>query len=140
MTSCERPLKSSASDLGPSVVSKVYSFSTGTQGSCRRRSASSSLRRVSSFSFASSSSRAPCHSSCVPILYSVIVHSCLGGYLGRKIVPLGPFLLLPWVVSYDPSIRMLALRPTVLLGAISRCSALSGTRRAASSPKPTAAL
>src|SRR5919202_5400606 len=83
MTSCERPLKSSASDLGPSVVSKVYSFSTGTQGSCRRRSASSSLRRVSSFSLASSSSRAACHSSCVPILCSVIVHSCLGGYLGR---------------------------------------------------------
>src|ERR671933_1513606 len=83
MTSCERPLKSSASDLGPSVVSKVYSFSPGTQGSCRRRSASSSLRRVSSFSFASSSLRAACHSSCVPILCSVIVHSCLGGYLGR---------------------------------------------------------
>src|ERR671939_784316 len=98
-SSCERPSKRSARDLVPFSVSKLYSFSTGTQGSCRRRSASSSLRRVSSFSFASSSSRAACHSSCVPILCSVIVHSCLDSYLGRKLVPLGPFLLLPWVVS-----------------------------------------
>src|SRR5919199_3356446 len=83
MSSCERPSKRSARDLVPSSVSKLYSFSTGTQGSCRRRSASSSFRRVSSFSFASSSSRSACHSSCVPILCSVIVHSFLGGYLGR---------------------------------------------------------
>ena len=32
-TSCDRPSKSSASGLGPSSVSKMYSFSTATQGS-----------------------------------------------------------------------------------------------------------
>src|SRR6202011_2538658 len=49
-----------------------YSFSTGTQGSSRRFPASSSPRRVSSFSSFSNSSRSACHSSCVPILCSVI--------------------------------------------------------------------
>src|ERR671930_658665 len=32
MNSCERPSKSSARDLVPSAVSKLYSFSTGIQG------------------------------------------------------------------------------------------------------------
>src|SRR5438034_11833072 len=72
MSSCERPSKSSASDLVPSPVSKLYSFSTGTQGSSRRFFVSSSLRRVSSFSSASSLSRSACHSSCVPTVCSVI--------------------------------------------------------------------
>src|SRR5205807_997463 len=49
--------------------------STGTQGSSRLFLASSSPRPVSSFSSFSSSSRSACHSSCVPILCSVI--SCL---------------------------------------------------------------
>src|SRR5215207_2645384 len=72
MSSCERPPNSSASDLVPSTVSKLYSFSTGTQGSSRRFRASSSPRRVSSFSSPSSSSRAACHSSCVPTFCCVI--------------------------------------------------------------------
>ena len=75
MSSCERPSKSSASDFVPASVSKLYSFSTGTQGSSRRFRASSSLRRVSSFSSASSSSRAACHSSWVPTLWFVITAS-----------------------------------------------------------------
>src|SRR5215212_8621103 len=72
MSSCERPSKSSARDLVPSSVSKVYSSSTGTQGSSLRFLASSSLRRVSSFSSASSSSRAACHSWRVPTFWFVI--------------------------------------------------------------------
>src|SRR5665809_31416 len=72
MSSCERPSKRSDSDLVPSSVSKPYSFSTGTQGRSRRFFVSSSLRRVSSFSRWSSSSRAACHSSRVPILCSLI--------------------------------------------------------------------
>src|SRR6266545_2031328 len=72
MSSCERTPKRSASDLVPSAVSKLYSFSTGTQGSSRRFCASSSLRRVSSFSSASSSCRAASNSSCVPTLCSGI--------------------------------------------------------------------
>src|SRR5512133_957200 len=72
MRSCERPSKSSASDFVPPSVSKLYSFSTGPQGSSRRFSASASLRRVSSSSSFSSSSRAACHSSLVPTLCSVI--------------------------------------------------------------------
>src|ERR671925_1768365 len=75
MSSCERPWNSSARDLVPSAVSKLYSFSTATHGSSRRFRASSSLRRVSSFSAASSSSRAACHSSCVPTLCCVIALS-----------------------------------------------------------------
>src|SRR6266536_1331424 len=70
--SCEHPSKSSARELVPSAVSKLYSFSTGTQGSSRRLRASSSLRRVSSFSSLSSASRSACHSSWVPILCPVI--------------------------------------------------------------------
>src|SRR5215213_3830174 len=72
MSSCERPSKSSASVFVPSSVSNRYSFSTGTQGSSLRFFASSSFRRVSSFSSASSSSRAACHSSRVPTLKLVI--------------------------------------------------------------------
>src|SRR5215211_4362626 len=72
MSSCERPPKSSARDFVPPSVSKLYSFSIGTQGSSRRCRASSSLRRVSFFSSARSSSRAVCHSSWVPTLSFVI--------------------------------------------------------------------
>src|SRR6266511_471487 len=72
MSSCERPSKSSGRVLVPPSVSKVYSFSTGTQGSSLRCCASSSLRWVSSFSRSSSASRAACHSSRVPILCSLI--------------------------------------------------------------------
>src|SRR5215207_6741912 len=72
MSSCERPSKSSGSDLVPSSVSKLYSFSTGTQGRSRRFFVSSSLRRVISFSSASSLSRSACHSSWVPTACSVI--------------------------------------------------------------------
>src|SRR2546423_8190301 len=72
MSSCERPSNSSGSDLVPSSVSKLYSFSTGTQGRSCRFFVSSSLRRVSSFSSASSLSRSACHSSWVPIACSVI--------------------------------------------------------------------
>src|SRR5829696_3084481 len=72
MSSCERPSKSSGRDFVPASVSKRYSFSTGTHGSSERLLASASLRRVSSFSSASSSSRAACHSSLVPIVWSAI--------------------------------------------------------------------
>src|SRR4029453_7491717 len=61
-----------ASDLSPSSVSKRYSFSTRTQGSSRRCSASSSPSLVCSFSRTNSPSRAASHSSRVPILWSVI--------------------------------------------------------------------
>src|SRR5215211_7181348 len=80
MSSWERPSKRSSRVLVPPSVSKLYSFSTGTQGSSLRFFASSSLRRVSSFSSASSSSRAACHSSRVPTLWFVItslLRSCV---------------------------------------------------------------
>src|SRR5262249_22107371 len=72
MSSCERPSNSSASDLVPSSVSRLYSFSIGTQGSSRRFRASSSPRPVCSFSSASSSSRAACHSSRITTIWSGI--------------------------------------------------------------------
>src|SRR3989475_118449 len=72
ISSCERPVKRSASDAFPSSVSKRYCLSTRTHGSCCRRRASSSLRRVSSFSALSSSSRAVSHCSRVPVLCLVI--------------------------------------------------------------------
>ena len=72
MSSCELPSKSSASVFGPASVSKRYSFSIATHGSARRSRASSSLRRVSSFSLARSASRACWNSSRVPTLCSVI--------------------------------------------------------------------
>src|SRR5215204_2975695 len=70
--SWEQPSNSSASVRVPSSVSKRYSFSSGTQGSSRRWRASSSPIRVCSFSRWSSSWRAACHSSRLPILCSVI--------------------------------------------------------------------
>src|SRR2546425_3205922 len=72
MRSCERPLKRSASEALPSSVSNVYCLSIRTHGSCCRRRASSSLRRVSSFSALSGSSRAASHCSRVPVLCLVI--------------------------------------------------------------------
>src|SRR6266700_1013517 len=75
MTSRLRPSNSSANVRVPSSVSKRYSFSIRTQGSSRRRCASSSPSRVCSFSRASSSSRAAAHSSRVPTLRSVTVFS-----------------------------------------------------------------
>src|SRR6266516_1061875 len=80
MRSCERPLKRSARDAGPSSVSKLYSFSIRTQGSSCRCRASSSPRRVNSFSAASSSRRAASHSSRVPILWSIIFLLLLASY------------------------------------------------------------
>src|SRR5258708_11460473 len=72
MRSCERPRKRSASEALPSSVSNRYCLSIRTHGSSCRRRASSSLRRVSSFSSFSNSIRAASHSSCVPVLCVVI--------------------------------------------------------------------
>src|SRR5207237_3518077 len=72
MISCERPRKRSASDAGPSSVSKRYSFSTRTHGNSRRFRVTSSPRRVNAFSSLRSSSRAARHSSRVPTLCLVI--------------------------------------------------------------------
>src|SRR6184192_3389515 len=73
MRSCERPRKRSASEALPSSVSNRYFLSIRTHGSSCRRRARSSLRRVSSFSASSSSSRAASHSLRVPVLCFVIV-------------------------------------------------------------------
>src|SRR5262245_40231267 len=70
--SCERPRKRPASDAAPSPVSNRYSLSIRTHGSSCRRRASSSPRRVSSFSDLSSSSRAAIHSLRVPVMCVVI--------------------------------------------------------------------
>src|SRR5215468_5315876 len=72
MRSCERPRKRSATEALPSSVSNRYGLSIRTHGSSCRRCASSSLRRVSSFSASSSWSRAASHSSRVPVLCFVI--------------------------------------------------------------------
>src|SRR6266446_4457832 len=72
MRSCERPRKRSASEALPSSVSNRYFLSIRTHGSSCRRRASSSLRRVRSFSASSSSRRAASHSSCVPVMCFVI--------------------------------------------------------------------
>src|SRR5437016_15437 len=72
MRSCERPLKRSAREALPSSFSNRYSLSIRTHGSSCRRCASSSLRRVSSFSASSSSSRAASHSLRVPVMCFVI--------------------------------------------------------------------
>src|SRR5919108_3970029 len=71
--SCERPSKSSARVFFPSSVSNTYSFSTGTHGSWRRCSAAFRPSSACSASSFASSSRAACHSSRVPILWSAIV-------------------------------------------------------------------
>src|SRR6266487_5946203 len=68
MRSCDRPSKSSASVFFLSSVSKVYSFSTGTQGSSCRSFASSSSRLPSSCSRSCSCLTAADHSSRVPTL------------------------------------------------------------------------
>src|ERR1700730_2972623 len=75
MRSCDRPRKRSVRDAVPSSDSKRYSLSIRTQGSSCRCRASSSPRRVSSFSALSSSSLAASHSLRVPVLWSVIVFS-----------------------------------------------------------------
>src|SRR6266545_5495245 len=72
MRSCERPWKRSASEALPSSVSNRYSLSIRTHGNSCRCRASSSLRRVSSFSASSSSSRAASHSLRVPVMCFVI--------------------------------------------------------------------
>src|SRR5215472_6508970 len=69
---CEFPWNRPASDAGPSSVSKRYSLSMRTQGNSCRRRASSSLRRVSSFSSLRSCSRCSSHSSCVAIRCCVV--------------------------------------------------------------------
>src|SRR6516162_7083160 len=70
--SCERPRKRSLSEALPSSVSNRYCLSMRTHGNSWRRRARSSLRRVSSFSSLSSSSRSVSHSSRVPVLCFVI--------------------------------------------------------------------
>src|SRR6266702_3867872 len=72
MRSCERPLKRSASEALPSSVSNRYVFSMRTHGSSCRRRASSSPRRVCSFSALSRSIRAASHSFRVPVMCFVI--------------------------------------------------------------------
>src|SRR6058998_2865551 len=72
MRSCERPRKRSASEALPSSISNRYSLSIRTHGNSCRRRASSSLRRVSSFSASSSLSRAASHSLRVPVMCFVI--------------------------------------------------------------------
>src|SRR4029450_9359586 len=71
-SSCERALKRSATEALPSSVSNRYFLSIRTHGSSCRRRASSSPRRVCSFSPPSSASRAASHSSRVPTLCFVI--------------------------------------------------------------------
>src|SRR6478672_6975322 len=71
-SSWDRPSNSSANVLLPWSVSNVYVLWAGTHGRSWRRRASSSLRRISSFSCSSSSTRAASHSSRVPTLCSVI--------------------------------------------------------------------
>src|SRR5258708_12704882 len=66
--SCEAPRKGSASEALPSSVSNRYSLPIRTHGSSCRHRASSSLRRVSSFSALSSSRRAASQSWCETIL------------------------------------------------------------------------
>src|SRR5882672_9104680 len=70
--SCERPRKRSANEALPSSVSNRYALSIRTHGSSCRRRASSSPRRVSSFSSLSSLIRAASHSLCVPVRCFVI--------------------------------------------------------------------
>src|SRR5579859_2411295 len=70
MRSCERPRKRSASEALPSSVSKRYSLSIRTHGSSCRSRATSSLRRVSSFSALRSLTRCASHSFCDTILCS----------------------------------------------------------------------
>src|SRR5437773_6988444 len=83
MRSCERPRKRSASEALPSSVSNRYFLSIRTHGSSCRRRANSSLRRVSSFSASSNSSRAASHSLRVPVLCFVIALLSLpSGVLG----------------------------------------------------------
>src|SRR3954447_1879334 len=70
--SCERPSNSSASVRFPSSVSNSYSFSTETHGSPRRCSATFWPSLECSASSFASSSRAACHSSWLPVLWSGI--------------------------------------------------------------------
>src|SRR5882672_8402794 len=71
-SSCERPRNRSASEALPASVSNRYFLSMRTHGSSCRRRASSSLRRVSSFSASSRASRAASHSLRVPVMCFVI--------------------------------------------------------------------
>src|SRR5258708_19877569 len=95
MRSCERPRKRSASEALPSSVSNRYCLSIRTHGSSCRRRASSSLRRVSSFSSFSSSIRAASHSSCVPVLCPVIVSLLVFVILPLLLHPHAPLPSLP---------------------------------------------
>src|SRR5215216_1374619 len=79
MRSCDRPSNNSTSVFLPSSVSKVYSFSTGTQGRSCRCFATSSSRLPTSCSRSSSSLRAADHSSCVPTLCFGITFASFDG-------------------------------------------------------------
>src|SRR5258705_6645415 len=61
--------------FSPSVVSKIYPFSTLTQGSCRRFALTASRARVSSFSLVRRSSRAASHSGLDTILGFLMLFS-----------------------------------------------------------------
>src|SRR5215210_8759948 len=103
--SCERPSKSSASVFFPSSVSNSYSFSTGTQGSCRRCSVTFRPSSACSASSFASSSRAACHSSRVPIVCSGIVR-LLWPFAVRRLRPeRGPGLIAPVDFAAGPNER-----------------------------------
>ena len=79
----DEELRACSEEIGEGRVALVrslkrYSLSIGTQGSSWRRRASSSLRRVSSFSALSSFSPATSQSSRVPVLWSSSFLSFLG--------------------------------------------------------------
>src|SRR5262245_10710417 len=69
MISWPRPSKRSASVRGPRSPSKVYCFSTSSQGRSRRSRLNWSRIRVNSFSFARCFFRALIHSSCFTTLW-----------------------------------------------------------------------
>src|SRR5437667_662955 len=112
--SCERRRKRSASEALPSSVWNRYSLSIRTHGSSCRRRASSSLRRVSSFSASSSPSRAASHSLRVPVICFVIA--------------LLSFLRVSLTVRSLPSPYRSACNP--------RCSVPKRSRGPGSSPQP----
>src|SRR4030095_4687095 len=99
MRSCERPRKRSASVALPSSVSNRYFLSIRTQGSSCRRRASSSLRRVRSFSDSSSSRRAASQSLRVLVLWSVIVS------LLEKVAPARHSRRIAWLASRSFRLR-----------------------------------
>src|SRR5882757_4685779 len=95
------------SEALPSSVSNRYSLSIRTHGSSCRRRATSSPRRVNSFSSLSSSSRAASHCSRVPVLYIGIVLS-----------PFSRLVMVPLCIS--PAAALFPLRASARLRIITR--------------------